>query len=185
MSEPPDIRLEPFTPQDIDRLIAWIDTPEALLQWGGPDLVFPLTRRQILDLLALAAGSAPSRIIYRIAAPATAEVIGHIELGAIDQRHRSARIARVLVAEPRWRGRGVAGAAIAELIELAFGRLGLNRLELAVFDFNLAAIRCYERLGFQREGLRREAERVGDAYWSCCVMGLLAREWTAKSRFPR
>jgi len=180
MPQPPEIRLEPFTPGDMDRLIAWIETPEALLQWAGPDLVFPLTRRQLLDQLALAAGPEPSRYVYRIVLAASGEVIGHIELGTIDQRHRSARIARVLVAEPRWRGRGIAPAALGQVIDQAFGTLGLHRLELAVYDFNLAAIRCYEKLGFQREGLRRDAVRVGDTYWNCCVMGLLARDWAGK-----
>lgn len=40
-----------------------------------------------------------------------------------------------------------------------------------------AAIRCYETLGFRREGLLRDTRRVGGKYWSTLVMSLLDDEW--------
>jgi RimJ/RimL family protein N-acetyltransferase len=50
------------------------------------------------------------------------------------------------------------------------------------FDFNRAAVACYGRAGFIREGLLRDARRLGDAYWNVIVMSLLAPEW--RSRRP-
>jgi hypothetical protein len=38
------------------------------------------------------------------------------------------------------------------LVRLAFDDLSLHRLSLSVFDFNGAAISCYERVGFVKEG---------------------------------
>jgi len=53
----------------------------------------------------------------------------------------------------------------------------MHRVELAVFDFNQAAIACYERVGFHREGVRREMFESGDGYWSEIIMSMLESEW--------
>jgi RimJ/RimL family protein N-acetyltransferase len=42
------------------------------------------------------------------------------------------------------------------VIEPAFERLGLHRLEADADPMNEASLRVLERLGFRREGLRRE-----------------------------
>ena len=53
----------------------------------------------------------------------------------------------------------------------------LHRIDLRVFDFNQAAIAAYERVGFKKEGLLRDACKVGEAYWSAWVMSMLEDEW--------
>jgi RimJ/RimL family protein N-acetyltransferase len=57
--------------------------------------------------------------------------------------------------------------------------LSLHRVSLNVFDFNVAAIRCYERIGFQREGILRRARKHGDEYWNVCVFSILEHEFIA------
>lgn len=171
----PMIRLERFTRDDIDRLIGWISGPEFLVQWAGPEFDYPLDRRQLERHLKLAAAKLPDRVLYRIARPGA--IIGHIELGAIDRRNRAAKVGRVLIGEEAERGKGAGLRALQLLLGVAFEDLNLHRLELAVYDFNRPAIRCYEKAGFRHEGVRRESVRVGEAYWNTCIMGLLAAEW--------
>jgi RimJ/RimL family protein N-acetyltransferase len=55
-------------------------------------------------------------------------------------------------------------------------------VSLNVFDFNSAAIRRYEKVGFKQEGMLREARRHGDEYWNACVMSLLEHEFGAANR---
>jgi ribosomal-protein-alanine N-acetyltransferase len=50
-------------------------------------------------------------------------------------------------------GRGVATAAVAQIIRIAFGELGLHRLEAGTLVHNVASQRVLERNGFQRYGL--------------------------------
>lgn len=69
---------------------------------------------------------------------------------------------------------------VRKIVEIGFEQLGLHRIELVVFDFNEAAIRCYEKCGFVKEGLLRDARRVGNEYWSLYIMSILESEW----RFP-
>lgn len=59
------------------------------------------------------------------------------------------------------RGRGLGGRLLAATVERAF-EIGLTRIELEVFASNRAAIRLYERSGFEREGVRRRAYRLDD-----------------------
>lgn len=52
-------------------------------------------------------------------------------------------------------GRGLATAAVGELLTVAFGELGLHRVEAGTAAENLASQRVLERNGFTRVGLLR------------------------------
>ena len=173
------IALQAFGRDDFERLVNWSSTPEFLLQWAGPIFQFPLDTPQLERYLAPAAEIPPVRQIFK--AVVEGEVVGHIELDAIDRRNRSARMSRVLIAHGL-RGRGAGRVMVQALLELGFGELGLHRIDLVVFDFNLPAIACYEKAGFVREGRIREARRMGDGYWSLYLMSMLQDEWRNRPR---
>src|SRR5690242_18604871 len=72
-----------------------------------------------------------------------------------------------------WQGKGVGGALMRAILDLADNWLNLMRLELEVYADNEAAIHLYERFGFEVEGtLRRHAFRDGE-YVDSKVMGRL------------
>lgn len=52
-------------------------------------------------------------------------------------------------------GRGIGTALLGELVDAADHWLDIRRLELTVYEDNHAAIRLYERFGFEREGVNR------------------------------
>lgn len=174
------IKLRPFSPADFPRLIRAIDSPRLLVQWGGPSqFTFPLSVEQLADYRATAVGSHAHARIYT-ACDAQGEALGHIELGFIDMQNASASVSRVLVF-PAARGRGACTPMIGRVLEIGFGEMGLRRIELRVYAFNTPAIRCYERAGFVREGMLRQAQRVGHEVWDLVVMGILREEWDARA----
>ncbi len=67
---------------------------------------------------------------------------------------------------------------INKILYIAFDGLGLHRVSMGVFDFNASAIRCYEKAGFIKEGLLRDARKHGDEYWSLWEMIILEDEWS-------
>ena len=74
-------------------------------------------------------------------------------------------------------GKGTGSWAVRVTRDFAFETLGLHRLELDVFSFNPRAIRAYEKAGFRREGVRREAVLDGASYGDDVLMAILEDEW--------
>lgn len=62
-----------------------------------------------------------------------------------------------------YRRHGVGSALLTELLLWA-KKHQLKRIELEVFSNNLAAIKLYERAGFQVEGVKKEAVRVDSGF---------------------
>ncbi len=60
-----------------------------------------------------------------------------------------------------WEGRGIMTRACAALIEHAIGA-GMRRIEIRTASFNERSCRLAVRLGFEREGLLRQALPIGD-----------------------
>ena len=71
------------------------------------------------------------------------------------------------------RGKGVGSALVRAAIVMAKAA-GLTRIELTVREHNERAITLYERLGFVREGLKRNAVRIDGHYEDLVCMGLVA-----------
>jgi RimJ/RimL family protein N-acetyltransferase len=179
------IRLVPFTASDIGRLLGWIRSPEELMLWTASSFGFPLTRDHIEGHLRDSARRG-DRQIFKAVEEGREETVGHIELGGLDSRNRSVRIGRVLV-DPARRGQGLGAAMMCAALAMAFRELGMHRVELGVFDVNPAAIACYEKVGFRRDGVRREsflASAEPATYWSEVVMSLLDTEWAEGSGPP-
>jgi RimJ/RimL family protein N-acetyltransferase len=144
------------------------------MQWAGPIFRWPLDRVQLERYLAAAEGAEPARRIYRTVD--AGEVVGHVELNAIERTHRTATLSRVLV-RPGLRARGTGAAMVRRVLSVAFDEMRLHRVDLFVFDFNAPAIACYEKLGFRHEGRLRDYRRLGDRYLSSLLMSMLEDEW--------
>jgi RimJ/RimL family protein N-acetyltransferase len=169
--------LLPFTADDIDRLVGWVPSVEEHFLWTASGFEYPLDcekfRRFFEDSVQRG-----DRLFFKAVERESGEAVGHIELGAIDRHHRSLRIGRVLIA-PAAQGRGLGAEMMRRALDLAFGELGMHRVELGVFHTNARAIACYERVGFRSEGVRREAWMALGRRWSEVLMGILAPEWAA------
>lgn len=170
------IKLENFERSDFTQLIEWMDSPKFLFQWGGQTFSFPLNEQQLDNYIQNSHPSAVETLIYRVVLEETDEVIGHINL-QIDWINKSARLGKVLVGKRSLTGQGIGQLMIKKVLIIAFEQLKLHRVSLGVLDFNLTAIACYEKAGFVREGLIREARNMGNAFYSVWEMSILENEW--------
>jgi ribosomal-protein-serine acetyltransferase len=75
-------------------------------------------------------------------------------------------------------GRGLMTQAVRALVDHAFDEWDLHRVEIQAAVDNQPSRAIPERLGFVEEGIRREAERVGDRYLDLVVYGLLRPDWS-------
>lgn len=79
--------------------------------------------------------------------------LGHVMLHSFAWPHQRAEVGYWLVHGAR--GRGVGQAAVALLVEWAFERLGLARIEITTTPDNPAARALAKALGFTEEGVMR------------------------------
>ena len=63
------------------------------------------------------------------------------------------------------------------MVDYAFTALGLHNVMLAVYEFNLAAVRVYEKVGFKEIGRRRKSKFMGGEFWDEIFMDCLANEF--------
>jgi RimJ/RimL family protein N-acetyltransferase len=173
------IKLEHFERTDFAQLMDWIDSPKFMLQWGGRTFSFPLNERQLENYIESANTNISEMLIYRVLHEETDEVIGHINL-KIDRINNSARIGKVLVGKRSLKGQGIGQLMVEKVLNIAFEELKVHRVSLGVFDFNLSAIACYEKAGFVKEGLLREARKIDNEYWNLWEMSILENEWFEK-----
>jgi RimJ/RimL family protein N-acetyltransferase len=78
-----------------------------------------------------------------------------------------------------FRGRGIGAALMRAAIDGA-KKAGLTRVELTVRESNTSAIALYRKLGFEHEGVKRNAVRVDGDYENYIAMGLLLDRPPAK-----
>ncbi|WP_018614993.1 GNAT family N-acetyltransferase [Segetibacter koreensis] len=173
------IKLEYFDREDFQQLIEWMNSEHLITNWAGSLFKYPLTEDSldwyIEDTNKIDSSDA---FIYKAVSTITGKTVGHISLGSISDKNRSARISRVLVGNTVERGKGVCTGMIKAILKIGFEDLKLHRISLGVYDFNTSAIRCYEKAGFVKEGLMRDVLRYDEnTYWSLIEMSILEDEW--------
>ncbi|MET8244100.1 GNAT family N-acetyltransferase [Streptomyces sp. NPDC005202] len=137
------VDLRPFTGDDIALLLSWVGSSSAMRLWAGDAFRWPLDEAQLAAYLAET--RTPGRRSWTTW-DGRGQAVGHASL-RVDFPARSGRLGRVLIA-PQARRRGLAGEMLRQVLEVAFGDVGLRRLELGVYSDNVAAVRLYERMGF-------------------------------------
>lgn len=164
--DPARVRLRPMEPEDVERLVAFHAEQRRVGLHARPEST--AERRERLARLPT---SSTSRVF--VIEDGDGHAIGDVGLHRIDAVHRSASV-HANVADPSHRGRGVGTRAVGLLAAIAFEDLRLHRLELEVVGDNPAAIRCYEKCGFAREGVRRAAAFHGGAHVDVVLMARVA-----------
>lgn len=109
---------------------------------------------------------------FEMAIVAGGRIVGAVGLASVDWVAGSTSIGYWL--DEGHRGRGLMTRAVQALTDHAFNEMGLHRVQIQVAEDNLRSRAIPERLGFEQEGLLREAERVGDRYQDLVVYAKLA-----------
>jgi RimJ/RimL family protein N-acetyltransferase len=138
-----EIILQQFTDQDFENFISWVDNQNELIQFAGPIFQFPLTIEQLNDYLI-----DPNRHPFKIVLSSSNLAIGHCEAYRIS--NDSVRLCRILIGNKSYRGQGLGYKATQRLIEWCVNNLKPKTIDLNVYDFNTTAIKCYEKIGFNK-----------------------------------
>jgi ribosomal-protein-serine acetyltransferase len=107
-------------------------------------------------------------------------IVGVVGFHGVSWLHRSTSIGYWLAESAQ--GRGTMTRAVGALVDHARRTWRLHRVEIRVAVDNTRSRALPERLGFTKEGVARDAERVGDRYLDQAVYSLLAGEWDRRIR---
>ncbi|MBU0713479.1 GNAT family N-acetyltransferase [bacterium] len=139
-------------------------------------LAFPANVDQIRDRIVAQINSG-NALLLTIADKTTDKAIGQTAFFRIDSVSRSAIFYIALLDKSKW-SQGLGTEATQLMVEYGFNTLNLHRIQLHVFIDNRAAIHIYEKIGFKKEGVLREAMYHHGKYCDFLVMGCLKSEWT-------
>ena len=107
---------------------------------------------------------------------------GMVGLNDIDWVNRSTRFGYWL--DAGLQGQGIMTRACKALVEHVFADLELNRIEIEAAVENVRSRAIPERLGFQLDGVRKEAQYLNGEYVDLAMYGMTAGEWHAREQKP-
>lgn len=112
--------------------------------------------------------------VYNLVGIIEGRIVGMVSVDTFPNRPRRRHAGAIGISvDELWQGKGVGKELMRAIIDFADNWLNLTRLELEVYADNQAAIRLYERFGFEIEGtLRQHALRDGK-FVDSIVMGRL------------
>jgi RimJ/RimL family protein N-acetyltransferase len=162
-----DVRLQPFDPERDAALVStWVFAPHVSRWWGDP-------AKALAEVLERPAGGGDALIVadgvpvgyIRWQKLARAELDGS---GLSEVCEQTTMDIDIAIGEPEYLGRGVGSRAIGLLVKELDGESGLRTIMITTSIDNVAALRAYEKAGFER---RRRFDDADDGeYW------LLTRE---------
>ena len=159
---------------DADELYRLIDANRAYLApwmpWAGGQ-----TREGTLEFIRMTRRQEASNDGFQVALVSEGSIVGIVGFHSVNWPHRSTTIGYWL--DEGHQGRGLMTRAVRALVDHAFGAWDLHRVEIQAAVDNQRSRAIPERLGFREEGVRREAELIGDRYNDLAVYAILAPEW--------
>lgn len=123
----------------------------------------------------------PNGYGYAICLLGTEQSIGTIFLRNVDKVNGSG-IVGIFIGDRRYLGKGYGTDALNALCDFGFGEMRLERIELEVFDYNLRAMRSYEKAGFQTDAVLRHARFHRGSHHDVHLMSILRDDWLALPR---
>ena len=175
--EGPRVRLRPFAPTDLDRLVAYRSDPEVARYqaWDSYDAAAAAA------LITEMADSTPGRPghwhQWGIEEIASGQLVG--DCGLFTQEDRAQGEIGFTLA-PEAQGRGLATEAVSLMLSAAFGLLGFHRVVANTDPANARSAALLGRLGFRHEGRSIESARIRGEWVDDEHFALLAREWRAR-----
>ena len=108
--------------------------------------------------------------------------IGLISLWDRSIPHQAAELSVWIGEGHRNGGNGTEALRLA--LRHAFGPMALHKVYLRVLEYNVRAIRTYQKVGFRIEGTLREEMKVQGRWHNLIYMGILADDFAAADTLP-
>ncbi|MFL5641317.1 MAG: GNAT family N-acetyltransferase [Chloroflexota bacterium] len=167
--------LRRHVPGNIDSFLRWYADPEIarLARYQATPM-----RPEEIERFFAARVVGPDALAMAVHEKRTNRLVGTCAFSQLDGENGSA-LYHITIGESDVWGMGFGTEATQLMLDHAFGTLGLHRIALYVFEFNVRAIRAYTRCGFVIEGRSRESIWRDGRWWDELAMSVLESDWRA------
>ena len=158
------------------------DAADVYVFWGDPEVqkynaepLRDVSQAHTFIAEMLAEYATRKQVMWAITKRDGGAVLGGVDLHDWNRTHHRAEVGYSLARA--WWGQGIASEAVRAVLRFGFERMQLHRIEAGTIADNWRSVRMLERLGFRREGTRREYSLEDDGtYHDSAMYGLLQHE---------
>lgn len=161
-------------PKDVDALYSYKNDPSVAGLLGGFSLGY--AKADMTNWVEYHR-TCTNEALWVIADGNDDRCLGHVGLYNIDHRVSAAEFAIMLGDKNSW-GKGLGTTITREVVRYGFDWLKLNRIELSVLTTNPRAMHIYSSIGFNQEGVKRQAQYKNGQYLDVQLMAILRDEFT-------
>ena len=111
---------------------------------------------------------------------ADSQIVGLVVFDWINHGNKSAGVKYWIDIDAE--GKGILTCAVVELIEIAFGSMGMHRIEIRAATGNAKSCAVATRLGMRFEGTIKDAEWLYDHYVDHNIYAITKPEWELPNR---
>ena len=119
----------------------------------------------------------PSKLQFTITLKPDEVPIGKIFVTRMDKHSDSLDITRIYIGDKENRGKGYGEEALRRFLDYCFINLHMERVTLDHFMRNKVAANLYEKIGFQNEGIMRNAAKKDNRYYDLQLKSILRSEY--------
>ncbi|WP_042364780.1 GNAT family N-acetyltransferase [Streptacidiphilus neutrinimicus] len=169
----PRLTLRRFRETDAPELAAYRSDPDVARYQGWSAPVTDEAARAWVHAFAAGSPTEPGWFQYAVELTAERRLIGDIGVHLHENR-RQADLGFTLA--PAWQGHGYATEAVRAVLADLFESHGLHRVSAECDARNARSAALLERVGFTREGLRRQGTWIKGEWTDDLLYGLLAAD---------
>src|SRR5215216_7516066 len=162
---------------DVDALWYWFADRE-VVRYSLSLWLFPFSRYETQTWLERTI-SDKHTLTLGIVERTSGALIGFAGIASISLINRSGEYF-ILIGNKAWWSKGYGTEVTKLVVEYGFATLNLHRIALTVSDLNRAGVTAYERAGFLREGVLRQACYRDGQYHDKINMSILRPDWEAQ-----
>lgn len=158
--------------EDIDSFVSWLNDEDIRQYLLMTSPINRIRDREFVEQLYKDDRNMPLGIVLK----ENDQLIGNIALIKISLPNRNASLG-IFIGNKEYWSKGYGTEALNLMVGYAFDTLNLHRIYLTVFEYNKRAMRAYEKAGFKREGIFRDAVYKNGKYQDVYPMAILKSEW--------
>ncbi len=164
--------IKPHTIKDVPLRVKWLNNPLVSAYIGEEPMKRTTLKAQLKWFEDYRKNK--QKIFFTICSDKVS--IGFMGLSNINRKNKNADIF-IAIGENAFRGKGYGEQALEWLLQYAFTKLDLHKVNLGVIKENRAAIALYKKLGFKVEGRMREEVWLRGAWHTMFSMALFRKDF--------